>query len=92
MDDLDDSTQPSRGSMRRGSASDMKPAIANEINGSPSLLNCVFTGNLAESGGAILNTFGSSPTLDDCHLEANEATGPFGGGGPFGRFWQPLIE
>ena len=32
MDDLDDSTQPSRGSMRRGSASDMKPAIANEIN------------------------------------------------------------
>ena len=32
MNDLDDSTQPSRGSMRRGSASDMKPAIANEIN------------------------------------------------------------
>lgn len=49
-------------------------------NSSPTVANCVFTGNLAEKGAAIHSDTGS-PTITDCTFTGNRAisTGAYGG-------------
>jgi len=50
----------------------------NSSYGSPTLINCVLRGNVAEeeNGGGMYNDSDSSPTLIDCSFEENEANSP----------------
>jgi len=51
-------------------------------NGSPTLTNCIFYGNLAHFGGGMCNLSSSSPTLNNCTFSGNWArlSGGQGGG------------
>ncbi|MHC4414440.1 MAG: right-handed parallel beta-helix repeat-containing protein [Planctomycetota bacterium] len=62
-------------------------AIFNDNDqGSPLLINCLFSGNIAGtadngSGGAMFNTFDSDPTLTNCTIAGNMATSGIYGDG-----------
>lgn len=50
--------------------------------GSPTLIGCVITGNLAqENAGGVYNAAGSAPTLSGCTVSGNRAHSAAGGGG-----------
>ena len=50
-------------------------------SGSPTVSNCTFSGNFAESsGGGMYNHFGSSPAVTNCIFSANSAAVGAGGG------------
>ena len=48
------------------------------IDSSPTVTNCTFTGNNSSGGGAMSNFIGSSPTVTNCTFDGNSAG--FGGG------------
>ncbi len=55
---------------------------------SPTLTNCSFSGNRANTGGGMFNSY-SSPTLTNCSFSENAAT--FGGGGIMNIFSSPTL-
>ena len=57
---------------------------------SPTIIDCAFTGNSAEQGGAVANMDGSSPTLLTCTFSNNRS---LGSGGAMHNIWgsSPLI-
>ncbi|MFN4253787.1 MAG: right-handed parallel beta-helix repeat-containing protein, partial [Saprospiraceae bacterium] len=50
-------------------------------NSSPTVSNCIFTGNAADGGGAMYNIVNASPALTNCVFSGNSSTG--GGGAMF---------
>ncbi|MCH7685659.1 MAG: hypothetical protein IH899_03085 [Planctomycetes bacterium] len=44
------------------------------IDSSPTVTDCTFSGNMAKRGGGMYNTDGSSPTVTDCTFSGNTAT------------------
>ncbi|MCH8822221.1 MAG: hypothetical protein IH984_01820 [Planctomycetes bacterium] len=50
------------------------------INSSPTVINCTFSGNSAGGGGGMYNVGGSSPTVSDCSFSQNTAADGWGGG------------
>ena len=66
------------------------------VNGSPTLVNCTFEGNLAVVGGGVDNSDGN-PTLIGCNFRGNIALGACGlgcnaGGGMFAYGSATLID
>ncbi len=55
---------------------------------SPTLTNCSFSGNRANTGGGMFNSY-SSPTLTNCSFSENATT--FGGGGIMNIFSSPTL-
>jgi parallel beta-helix repeat protein/predicted outer membrane repeat protein len=45
----------------------------NYYGSSPTVTNCIFTGNSAEHGGGIYNYYGSSPTVTNCTFSGNSS-------------------
>ena len=66
--------------IQNGYSSAFGGGMFNQNFSSPTLTNCVFTGNSAYSGGGMLNIFGS-PTLTNCTFTSNSAE--YSGGGMF---------
>ncbi|MEK6674300.1 MAG: M12 family metallo-peptidase, partial [Planctomycetota bacterium] len=64
--------------IREGQANGASPqntgAGLNNIGGSPTIRNCVFTENTAVNGAASAHTVGASPILEDCTFLSNGAT------------------
>ncbi|MHC4617368.1 MAG: outer membrane protein assembly factor BamB family protein [Planctomycetota bacterium] len=57
---------------------------------SPSVVQCVFTGNYAPRGGGMYNEFASSANLTQCSFADNSAT--FGGGAIYNRASSATLE
>jgi hypothetical protein len=58
---------------------------------SPTVMNCIFTNNVADDGGGMYN-FGANPTVTNCLFVGNAATSFAGrGGGMYNSFSNPLI-
>ncbi len=57
----------------KNSAAGNGGGIANEYFGNPTIINCIFSENLANSGGAIYSD-GSSPTMVNCTMAGNNAS------------------
>ncbi len=55
---------------------------------SPTVMNCVFSGNTAVAGGGMFNYFGSFPTVTNCTFSGNSAEF---GGGMFNRDSSPTV-
>ncbi len=53
--------------------------MSNE-SGSPTVMNCTFSGNSANFGGGMSNMTSSSPTVTNCLFSGNSAVDWFGGG------------
>ena len=55
--------------------------ISGRLNvvGSPTVVRCRFVGNVAASGGGMVNLAGSAPTVEDCEFVQNTASGVGGG-------------
>ncbi|MHC4623075.1 MAG: right-handed parallel beta-helix repeat-containing protein [Planctomycetota bacterium] len=65
--------------------------MSNRGNGcSPSVIQCVFTGNYAPHGGGMYNEFGASPKLTECSFADNSAT--FGGGAIHNRMSSATLQ
>jgi hypothetical protein len=58
------------------------------ISGNPTLINCTFSGNLADSGGCMFN-YNNNPTLTDCTFSDNTVVSL--GGGLFNYTSNPIL-
>jgi len=60
---------------------------------SPTVINCVFSGNTADIGGGMFNDDNSNPIVTDCSFVGNQATNPLlvGGGGMFNLNSSPTL-
>jgi len=58
------------------------------VSGSPTLTNCTFSGNLADSGGGMYN-YENNPTLTDCSFSENAAAAS--GAGMFNYTSNPIM-
>ena len=61
-----------------GNTSSSQGGGLSNFSSSPSITNCLFSGNLAVAGGGIINSF-SSPVITNCTIAGNKATQDGGG-------------
>ena len=63
--------------------------MCNRSNSSPTVTDCIFTGNLANSGGGMYN-YSSNPTVTDCTFVGNSA---YDGGGMYNTYGsRPIVS
>ena len=59
------------------------------IGSSPTVTNCIFSGNQADYGGGMYNGYGSNPTVTNCNFNNN--TAGFWGAGMFNGQSSPIV-
>jgi predicted outer membrane repeat protein len=67
------------GGAAHGSGDDAHGGGMLNVSSSPTVLDCIFTGNTAGYGAGMANSMGSSPSVSNCVFENNSAT-VYGGG------------
>ena len=71
------------GNANGGSSPDERGGGIYNVIGSPTLINCTFTNNLASTFGAGMYNSGGEPNITDCTFTSNSVLGDLGSGGPY---------